>query len=42
VNVAEWVTAAIGKGEEICQIERCKDLGLFAEHVTHPELSNKL
>jgi hypothetical protein len=40
--VAEWMTAAIGEGEQIRQLARSKDLGLFAEHVTHPELSNKL
>ena len=31
-SIAEWMTAAFGKGEQIRHIARTKDLGLFAEH----------
>jgi hypothetical protein len=30
------MAAAIGEGEQIRHVARSKDLGLFAEHVTHP------
>jgi hypothetical protein len=40
--IAEWMAAAIGEGEQICDVARSKGLGLFAEHVTHPKLNNEL